>query len=101
MQYKLQYQRDILLSMTQNCAKLHVTHNFLIPFIFISIYDLDLHLYFYDNFQFFLVSLFPWLMIKMLNNSTHSNFFALILALSLMMICAYSLHDYYVLFFII
>jgi hypothetical protein len=59
MQYKLQYQRDILLSMTQNCAKLHVTHNFLIPFIFISIYDLDLHLYFYDNFQFFLVSLFP------------------------------------------
>ena len=58
-QYKLQYQRDILLSMTQNCAKLHVTHNFFITFIFFSFYDLDLHLYFYDNFKFFHVSSFP------------------------------------------
>lgn len=89
MQHKIQYQRELLFYITEKCAKVDDTHKKITTFISSSINDLDSHLHFYDDFQFFLAS--PQL-IEMLDISTWSNFFAFILALSLMMIFIFSLY---------
>ena len=68
-----------------------ITQKLFVTFIFISIYDLDFHLNFYDDFQFFLSSPINDVNTQTSYDIIYSNFFSILPALSLLVILAFSL----------